>query len=160
MMKQKRNGRLKGQGLDCGVHARAGTDGGGPGLLVVRGTRRGVPGVAWHMRRAVAEVAGDGVWLSSSSSSSGGGGGGGSGGGSGGGGEAAGADDDDDDEEEKMAAAEAAAHEAAGGGINAGQVSGCVVVSAPPIHAHEALTLGLGELLRLPYAEWGLTTNV
>ena len=48
--------------------------------------------------------------------------------------------------------------EAAGGGINAGQVAGCVVVSAPPLHAEEALVKGLGELMRLPYREWGLTT--
>ena len=51
------------------------------------------------------------------------------------------------------------ANEASGSGINAGQVDGAVVVSAPYEHVRDALEAGLGELLRSPYEEWKLTTT-
>ena len=51
------------------------------------------------------------------------------------------------------------ANEASGSGINAGQVNGAVVISAPFEHVRDALEEGLGELLRSPYEEWALTTT-
>jgi gephyrin len=124
------------QGAALVVVAPAGDGGVTSAAAVVRGTRRGVPGVAWAMRDAVARL--------------------GDRGGSGGGGSSSGVGT-----ESGTFTAEAVmlAHEAAGGGVHAGQVAGCVVVSAPPEHAAEALRAGLGELMRCPYAEWGLSAE-
>ena len=51
------------------------------------------------------------------------------------------------------------ADEASGWGVNAGEVAGAVVVSAPPKDIEKALRAGVGELCTAPRENWGLTTS-
>lgn len=51
------------------------------------------------------------------------------------------------------------ADEACGWGVNAGEVAGAVVVSAPPKDIEKALRAGVGELCTAPRENWGLTTS-
>jgi hypothetical protein len=43
--------------------------------------------------------------------------------------------------------------------VNAGEVAGAVVVSAPPKDIEKALRAGVGELCTAPRENWGLTTS-